>query len=246
MKNYAISPPPLTPREIHVWRVALDRPLVELPALAECLSADEQRRAVRFVRPIDRQRFTVSHAALRSILGGYLGCPANAVTIAIGLGGKPELDSSADAGGLCFNLSHSDALALVGVAIDGQLGVDVERIRPMNDAEGLVRRYFAPGEQAAWQTLPFEERLPGFFRCWTRKEAYLKARGVGLANGLDRFEVSLDAETPPRLLSSEEGPAASWRLGNIPVGEAYLAAYAIDWQPDRVVVNDWTASDAPD
>jgi 4'-phosphopantetheinyl transferase len=243
MKDNLAPLPSLMPREVHVWRVGLNRPAAELPLLAECLSADEQRRAARFVRPIDRQRFIVSHAALRTILGGQLKTPAHAVAIAIQPGGKPELANSADVGSLCFNLSHSESVALVALAFDAQLGVDVECIRPLNDAEGLVSRYFAPGEQAAWRALPPHERQAGFFRCWTRKEAYLKAQGVGLSQGLDRFEVSLVADEPPRLLAAEGFPGSNtrWHLRDIPIAEGYLAACAVDWDPDRVVIHDWPA-----
>ncbi len=152
---------------------------------------------------------------------------------------------------LHFNLSHSEDLALLGVALDRQIGVDVEHWRPLVDAESIVSRYFAPGERARWLALPEHERLPAFFRGWTRKEAYLKARGVGLAAGLDQFEVSLVAGEPTHLVEGgdTENSATRWQVYDISPGQGYSAACAFEGEIEKAFLYDWplppaAASDA--
>ena len=205
--------PPLSPREVHLWRIRLDHPPAAITRLAECLSPEEHQRAERFVRDEDRQRFIVSHAALRMILGQYLGVPPGQVEMVVAASGKPSL-ASPNLPPLHFNLSHSEDLALVGVVLDRQIGVDVEHWRPLVDAESIVKRYFAPGERARWQALPDHERLTAFYLGWTRKEAYLKARGVGLSAGLDRFEVSLVPGESTRLVEGGDtnDSATPWQV----------------------------------
>lgn len=232
--------PRLLPHELHVWRVDLDRPPASLECLAECLSSDERRRAERFVREIDRRRFIVSHAAVRTILGQYLGIPPERVEMAIRPGGKPELTPPPDAPPLRFNLSHSDALAMIAVVFDREVGIDVERVRPMSDMQGIVERFFAPGERAVWQTLPHDERASAFFRCWTRKEAYLKARGVGLSSGLDKFEVAFAPGEPARLLRDNRGDfAADWHMYDLSPNSNYFAACAVERGAENLSVFDW-------
>ena len=233
--------PPPSPRELQVWRVKLDQLPAALNDLAACLSAEERRRAERFVRQADRQRFTASHAALRMILGRYFDVPPEAVEIAIRAGGKPELASQRHSLTLRFNLSHSKDMALVALMQDGEVGVDVEYMRPMHDAEGIIMRYFSPGEQSTWHAQPEQERMAAFFRCWTRKEAYLKARGVGLSGGLDRFEVSLAPGEPARLVRDHDRPEAEvqWQLFDVSPGEGYMAACAAERGIKTVTVFDW-------
>jgi 4'-phosphopantetheinyl transferase len=230
--------PRLPPRELHVWRVDLDCPPAAWGLSAECLSAEERGRAERFVRPLDGQRFIVAHAAVRVILGRYLGVPPGLVEIAVRAGGKPEVVPSSGRPPLNYNLSHSEGLAIVGCVLGQEIGVDVERVRPFVDVENIVARYFAAGEQETWRSLPEEERLAAFFRGWTRKEAYLKARGIGLSAGLDRFEVSLAAGEPARLLRGD-GPQDAgdrWQIYGVSAGDGYMAACVVEGGVDRLFV----------
>jgi len=228
------SVPPLAHQTLHVWRIALDRPESEIARLADCLSDDERGRAARFLREVHRRRFTAAHAALRKILGGYLKVAPRQVALATRSGGKPELIAATHAPPLRFNLSHSSELALLAVALGREVGVDVERARDGIDMENIVSRFFAPGEQATWRRLTADERLAGFFRCWTRKEAYMKAHGVGLSLGLDRFEVSLAPGEPARLLRSElpDGSTSRWRMFDLTPGEGYFAACVVEAPAD--------------
>ncbi len=138
-------------------------------------------------------RFTVAHGRLRLLLASVLGMAPGEIEFAAGRHGKPYLAGVAAGSDLCFNLSHSGDVGLVGWAQGRDIGVDVEVWRPMRDEAALVRRYFSPAEIAAYEALPAAGRTEGFFNCWTRKEAYIKAVGRGLGLPLDSFDVSLDS-----------------------------------------------------
>jgi 4'-phosphopantetheinyl transferase len=179
---------------------------------------------------------------VRVLLAGYVGIPAASLTFRIGPHGKPALDGSAACAGLEFNLSHSGDLALCAVTRARAVGVDVEAIRPDFATSEVARRFFAPAEVAALEALPPGERVAGFFACWTRKEAYIKARGTGIALGLDRFEVSLAPGRPAALLATRDEPAAAlrWRLVALAPGEGYAGALVTDG-PAHLVCWQWAS-----
>ncbi len=178
---------PLPVHEVHVWRIDLGRP-EKIPGQALVLSADERRRADRFVSPRDRERFIAARAAMRMILGDYLGRDPAGLTIEASPFGKPNLAGDTS---LQFNLSHSGDLALLAVAGGLSLGIDLETIRPMREMAGIVQRYFAEAEQVAFSAASGEARPALFFRMWTRKEAYLKAIGVGLSGSLESIDLGV-------------------------------------------------------
>lgn len=208
---------------VDVWRVPLDAPPDRIEELTQGLSEDERARALRFYQSKDRRRFIFARAALRQILATTLQVAPDALRFGYGPQGKPRLVD----GALCFNLSHSDELALVAVARGREVGVDVERMRAARDAARLARRFFARNESDALMALPPAQRLAAFYRCWTRKEAYLKARGDGLSLPLDAFEVSLDPDAPAKLLAAPDG-AGTWALCDVPAGPEYAAALAVE------------------
>ncbi len=235
---------PLGPGELHLWRVDLDAQTTSLEVLAACLSAEERRRAERFAREADQRRFIVSHAAQRMILGRYLGISPTDVAFTCRLGGKPELATATGKLPLRFNLSHSGEMALVALTLDQEVGVDIEHVRPI-DASGIIERFFARGECDAWRALPPWEQTAAFFRCWTRKEAYLKARGVGLSSGLDRFEVSFSPNEAAQLLRADPADAATdWRIYDVSPNEEYLAACVVDGAVEHIAVHDWPQTSA--
>jgi 4'-phosphopantetheinyl transferase len=209
--------------EVHVWTVPLDGPA---DRLLPTLSEEERRRADRFHFAHHRQAFMVARGRLREILGGYLRTPPLALQFRLGPVGKPELAN----GALAFNLSHSHGLAVVAVAASGAVGVDLEKVRPMPDADQLADRFFASREAARLRALPTAVRLASFFRCWTRKEAFIKATGQGLNFPLDRFEVTLAPDEPAQLLHVVGDPAAPgrWSMHHLTPAEGYVAALAID------------------
>jgi len=232
--------PGLDAASVHVWRIALAVPDAEQAERAAVLAPDERARAARFHFERDRRRWTAARGAVRAVLEGYAGVPAASLAFRVGPHGKPALDGPAARAGLEFNVSHSGDLALCAVTHARAVGVDVEAIRPDFATGEVARRFFAPAEVAALEALPSGERVEAFFACWTRKEAYLKGRGTGIALGLDRFEVSLAPGRPAALLATHDEPAAAarWRLVALAPGEGYAGALVTDG-PARLVCWQW-------
>lgn len=240
--------PALGAGEAHVWRFGLDPGADALSALERLLSPDELRRADRFRRPDLRRRFVTARAGLRRVLAGYAGCPAGRIAFAYGPHGKPSLASPAGETPFEFNLSHSGEVALLAVTRAGAVGVDVEAVRPMEDHGGrLIGRYFSAREQAEFLALPDGERLAAFFRGWTRKEAFLKAVGTGLATELHSFDISLGPSAPPAVLrvGDDPGAEARWSLREIDPGPGYAAALAVETRggPLRVALFEFDPGD---
>ncbi len=240
MGAFTWDPPPARPvaagAEVHVWRVALELPRARVEQLAQALSEEERARARRFVFEDARRRFTAARGALRAILGRYLGVAPGDLAFACNAHGKPALAGGAGEGGLRFNISHADGLALVAVALGREVGIDIERVREDFATEEIATRFFSPAEFAALQALPAGARCAAFFNCWTRKEAYVKARGAGLSLPLDRFDVSLAPGEPAALLVTADEPAEAsrWSLRELAPGAGYaacLAAAGHGWQP---------------
>lgn len=216
--------------EVDVWRADLELGPPELYRLRETLSPDELDRAARFHFPEDRQRFIAARGILRDILARYLGCPPAALHFSYSVFGKPSLASHYTAEGLQFNLSHSGSIALYAVARQREVGIDIERIEPQFAAEGIEEKFFSSNEVARLRLLPPSAQLEGFFNCWTRKEAYVKARGGGLQIPLDSFEVALAPGEPATFLSEAE---PGWSLQALTLDPDYAAALAVegnDWQ----------------
>ncbi len=233
--------PSLAPAEVHAWRAWLDLPPEELACLAASLSKDERERARRFRLERHRQRFVAAHGALRAILALYLGCPAAAVRFDLGPRGKPLLLDPAGAVDLRFNMAHSEDLALCVVARNAEVGVDVEAIRPVTDADKIAARHFSPREQAVLRKLPAGERQEAFFLGWTRKEAYLKALGDGLARPLSGFSVALRPGEPAQLLDVEGQPqeAARWSIVTLHPAPGYVAAMTVEGKPRGIAQWTW-------
>jgi 4'-phosphopantetheinyl transferase len=223
--------------EVHVWRVPLALEAGKLDAMARLLSADEHERAARFRFPRDRDRFVAARGALRGLLGRYTGARPEQLRFRYDRYGKPAVEAPRSAR-LAFNVSHSADVALVAVARDGDVGVDVELASGAAAAvERVPERFFSAAEVAVLRALPERDQPAAFLRCWTRKEAYVKARGEGLSLPLDGFDVSFAPGEPPALLRtvwSEDEPRA-WRLTDLsdPAGR-YAAALAV--RPARRVV----------
>lgn len=221
--------------EVHVWRITLDQPAAVTHALRGILGAGEARRANHSASERARIRFVVARGALRVILGQYLGIAPADLRFAVNEHGKPTLPNRPGWPNLTFNVSHSGDLALIAVAQERAVGVDVERIAAGRTPMAIAARFFSPAEITALCSLPADQQIIGFFNCWTRKEAYLKARGKGLALPLDQFDVSLKPGEPAALLATRDDPseASRWSLQTIEPGPGYVAALAVEghgWQ----------------
>ena len=189
--------------EVHVWQATLDRTPSELQSLFDSLAADERARAGRFHFDRDRVRFVVARGVLRAILGRYMNRAPVSLSFRYGSHGKPALAGEADGDAICFNLSHSNGVALYAIARHRAVGVDLERIRFDLPVVEIAERFFSRREVAALRMLPSEQQHQAFFCCWTRKEAYIKARGEGLSLPLDQFDVSLAPGEPAALLGTQ-------------------------------------------
>lgn len=224
----------LLENEVHVWRASLETASDSRAALQRCLSPDEVQRANTFYFEKDRQHWIVAHGILRTLLGIYLHVDPTEIQFATNEYGKPSIVSPASGIDLYFNLAHSGDLALYAFSIGREVGVDVEYMRTGIDYEELAHHYFSPYENEQLQTLPISVREEAFFSCWSRKEAYIKARGKGLSLPLDQFDVSLIPGKPALLLASREDAEATahWMLHALYPGPRYAGALVVegfDW-----------------
>ena len=217
--------------QVWVWRC----PPTMCDARGDLLSEGERARAARFVFERDRLRFVAAHAGLRLVLGGLLGIEASAIALVKDGNGKPRLAGKPP---VFFNLSHSHGLAAVAVSAHFEVGLDIEMLRP-TDLSGVVS-FFSEHERAALAALPPEAHTSHALIAWTRKEAFVKATGLGLTVPLDRFDVSIGPDRPARLLriADTPGEAACWQLAHLVPADGYVgtvAARSLGW---RVVLRE--------
>ena len=210
---------------IHLWLVCLESPPCGPGRLDAVLSEQERIRADRFLRPQDARHFRVARATLRLLLGAYSGVDPASLRIDTGIAGKPFLEEDSGFGRWEFNLSHSGGWALIGVTRLGPIGVDLEAMRALPEHRELARQNFAPGEVSALDALSPADRLAGFYRCWTRKEAVVKALGVGMSMPLDRFEVSATSER--RSSVTFDGSTQRFQLWSLEPLPGFLAALVL-------------------
>jgi 4'-phosphopantetheinyl transferase len=222
--------------ELHIWRANLDLEPGVLHRLAIALDNDEKARAARFHFARDRDHFTACRGILRELLGGYLGSSPASIEFAYGEFGKPAHRPRDSRPRIRFNISHSSGLAVLAFARNREIGIDLEPIRPEFAGEEIAKRYFSARELAELIALPAELRPEGFSLCWTRKEAYVKARGVGLQIPLDSFNVSL-TPSQPELLQSED--AHQWRLRSFKPAPDFVAAIVHEGHEVHPLYWDW-------
>lgn len=229
----------LPENEVHVWRSSLDIAPSGLSKLRQILAPDERERADRFRFEIDRRRSVVGRGYLRSLLGRILGSPPDKLEFEYDEFGKPCLSAKHPA--LQFNLSHSGNLVLIAIAWGRAVGVDVERIRTDLELDEIAARFFSANECKLLASLVGPARYLAFFTCWTRKEAYLKARGIGLSSPLDQFDVSFLPHEEPRLLVTRNDPAEAkrWRLAALDPSSDYAAALAVAGDQWMLKCWDW-------
>ena len=215
--------------ETHVWRASLCLPPERVLELRQLLSDDELNRADRFRFEEDRNACIVARGVLRIILGRYLNVAPAQVRFAYNPYGKPFLPPETNPQKVQFNLSHSAGLALFAFTRQREIGVDLERIQHQFEFEEIAGRFFSPREAARLRSLPDEMKPEAFFNCWTRKEAYIKARGEGLSLPLDSFDVTLKPGKPARLVRTRDSPleATQWRLQTLWPGGGFTGALAV-------------------
>ena len=198
-------------------------------AVVPLLSNVERERARRFAFERDRHRFVIARGRLRQLLGGRLNVAPDSVQLVYGPRGKPALARAFAGSGLRFNVSRSGEVAVYAFAYDREIGVDVEEVRVLPDADAIAAQMFSPRESAAYFALSPRHRPLGFFHCWTRKEAFVKALGDGLYYPLDRFDVSLAPGEPARILRVEStaGDDCPWTLHTFSPGAGLAGAVVV-------------------
>jgi 4'-phosphopantetheinyl transferase len=213
--------PILTTNTLHLWYATLDE--FNPDSVKSVLSPDEQSKALRFIFDSDRDRYIVGRGILRLLLSAYNKMKPEDIHFQYGSHGKPSLS-----GPIRFNVSHSEAMILYAVAHEREVGVDVEFIRPLAEQDALVEEYLTVNEQFQLRALPYRQQLEGFLTCWTQKEAYLKACGIGLVDALNRVDLTQ--------ISAGESP---WWIHNLTPTlscPGYVCALAIEGsQPDLVI-----------
>lgn len=231
----------LETKTVHVWAVPLDLAPKASADLASVLSGDERERAEKFRLPHLRNHFIAARGSLRVLLGRYLQRDASSLEFSYSSRGKPALKGKG-AEPLHFNLAHSHDLALIAVTRSAPVGVDVERIRPMRDADRIAERFFSAREAAAFRNVTAAEQDTAFFSLWTRKEAWLKATGDGISESLSKFEVTFLPADEPRVLAIADDPAAgaAWSLRALNPASGFVGALAVQCQSIRIQC--WRAS----
>jgi len=215
--------------EAHVWKVPLNRSASQIERLKTNLSSDELARVGRFHFQKDRDAFTVARGMLRFILSRYVRFEPHELAFDYSSYSKPSLQARFNADMLQFNLSHSHHIALVAVCWQCEIGVDVEWMRDTLSDMQIAERFFSPAEVDALRSVPAIDQKGAFFNCWTRKEAFIKAKGRGLSIPLDQFDVSLKPGEPAVLQQTRFEPdeAKNWTLIDIPLESGYRAALAV-------------------
>jgi 4'-phosphopantetheinyl transferase len=230
--SIATPPVPLPADEVHVWLAKLDDYAAD--NLKVMLAADELARAARFHFDKDRNHFIVARALLRKLLAAYLDTNAGELQISYAEKGKPSVEESRR-GSLKFNVAHSHGLGIYAFSWNREVGIDLEFIREDLADEQIAERFFSQSEIQSLRELPAELRKQAFFDCWTRKEAYIKARGEGLSIPLDEFDVSLAPGEEAALLCNHKNPGevTRWSMQSVAVPSGYVGALVVqgqDWK----------------
>jgi 4'-phosphopantetheinyl transferase len=227
--------------DAHVWRASLDQPADMIAKLAPLLSQEEYQRAQRFHRPADRLRFIAGRGILRKIISAYLSLAPDVIQFVYNQYGKPFISAAQNHGALAFNLSHSNGMALYAVARRRRVGIDVEYMREDFATLEVAEQFFSKDEFEALKAAPSDKRTKAFFDCWSRKESYIKAIGMGVSYPLDGFAVSLTPDVAPALLKvdADAAEAARWNMSELDAGDGYAAALIVENPPVALSQFQW-------
>ena len=231
LRHWSTAPtnPSLRAEEVHVWRASMDVSNSKVEELRKLLTNEEVIKGNRLQFEADRRKFIVARSYLRKLLGQYLCVHPASITFSYNKYGKPSLAKSIDVQNLSFSVAHSGELALYAVTLNRKIGVDLEKIQPEFNSYEIASSYFSASEVKRLDDVPGSLRQQAFFNCWTLKEAFVKAIGLGLSLPLDRFEVAFSPDEPARLLQThwDEKEASRWSLMTLEVEPGYVAALAV-------------------
>jgi 4'-phosphopantetheinyl transferase len=241
-KEMASRPMQVIPLEdglIQIWAARLNCSAAELSSLEAVLSTDERARAAKYVFTRDRQAYMAARGILRSILASYVGLPPDLLVFETNCYGKPSLNAASGGERIHFNVAHSGSLALYAVRTGGEVGVDIEQVRPLADLQAIAASTFSKAENLDLQSLPRHQYQEAFFTCWTRKEAFIKAVGQGLSYGLQNFDVTLRPGEQARFRHIAGFEPQMWSLFDLRPAAGYAAAVAVPAPESRVEVGWW-------
>lgn len=227
--------------EAHVWRTDLELNESLQNSFLKLLSPEEKERAQKFRFAHDRRNFIIARGILRSLISNYLQISPTAISFHYSKFGKPSI---ANHYSLQFNISHSQNVVLFAFTKKFIVGVDVECINPNIEIKDIARNFFSKNEIVNLLQLPEQEQALGFFNCWTRKEAFIKAVGEGLSFPLDKFEVSLEPNTPARLLATDWDPkaVAQWSMFSMSPAKDFVGSLVIEGAIEKVKFYNWQNS----
>ena len=234
---------PLKEGDVHIWSFHTSRPSKDVESLCKVISPEEMNRAMRMRSLEVREQAIVSRAVLRLFLSGYLGVTPLQLQFSTTGMGKPMLQGT----GLHFNLSHSHGIGLLAITRVAEIGVDIEKIRHMENMLFLAQRFFSPWESQYLGSQEGADLGAVFFQAWTRKEAFLKANGHGIGFGLDRVEVALGRHESPRLrqVDGNVTEAASWTVLHLEPCKGFMGAAAIKVPNVRPLTWHWEGKELP-
>jgi len=230
--------------EVHIWTASLVSSSQSLQGFWGELSGDERAKASRYRFARDRDRYVAARGILRRLLREYTGIEPRTLQFEYSVYGKPSLKRGSVEKDFCFNLSHSRDITVYAITGGAAVGVDVEYIHPEMAWTEIAGNFFSREEVQALRRLPLESRTLGFFSCWTRKEAYIKARGEGLSLPLHHFQVSVDPYGPAELLSHFDDPSETnhWSLRQIVPVQGYMAAVAAQMRSFTILNRMWPSA----
>jgi 4'-phosphopantetheinyl transferase len=239
--------PALGPDDIHAWSASLPVSPETYGLCRDLLAPNERERAERMLAKPARELFVVGRGVLRALIGRYLSVPAAEVRFSYSAFGRPWVPADDGRPALQFSISHSGTQIVLAFARTARVGIDIERVRADADCDGIAARFFAPGEQAVLSSLALADRIDAFFACWTRKEAVLKAVGLGIAGGLSRLEVTCRPDDCARLLQSglAEVDPAGWSLVDLASPPGYRSALAVSLAEPQITRIDDAVSVVP-
>jgi len=230
--------------QVHIWQAELDLQADHIDILWPLLSKSEKSRAARFHFEQDRNRYIAAHGILRQILGRYLNIPAQEMQFKYGDYGKPELDAVHADNEITFNMSHSSGTALYGFTRNCPIGVDIERIKEVPDMDAVAGQFFSANETDNFNKLAQAKKIRAFYRCWTVKEAFVKAVGQGLHFPMDCIDICIDPDKSVRLIQvgGDAKEASQWWIKELIPGNGIAGAVAARGGPFQVHYAQWSPS----
>jgi 4'-phosphopantetheinyl transferase len=215
----------LNSNDVHIWTITLDNPPLPITELTSFLSEDEQKKSDRYKFDTDRNKFIICRGMLRMILSKYINTDPKSLNFEYTDKGKPSLTNSE----LSFNLSHAENLAVYGITMNKNIGIDIEYLQKKSSFEDIAKRFFLPQEYAQIKQLPEQDKSRAFFYIWTGKEAYFKATGEGISAGLDQIEISLNDQEKPEIIKikNDREITTNWQIFNLKLPPDYIGKIVV-------------------